>query len=124
MAYTAAHTGYIPFDYDASQIFSLQKTNNYLVGEWLLSLLIFSTPSHFGYPVASFVQGHFIILFLMLIHGNHQALILYDHAITLDKEVRSLYFRPAGNNIEAIRLRGFGRLSNKFNLPTIPLPRP
>ncbi|KIM76740.1 hypothetical protein PILCRDRAFT_826131 [Piloderma croceum F 1598] len=50
MAYTAAHTGYIPFDTDAPQIFGLQQTNNYL-------------------GTASF------------------AFLLYDHVLTLDKEV-------------------------------------
>jgi len=38
MAYTAAHTGYIPFDTDAPQIFNLQQTDNYLAGEYLVFL--------------------------------------------------------------------------------------
>ena len=51
MAYTAAHTGYIPFDTDAPQIFSLQHTDNYLASEYIvLPNAITSAPSHlFGY---------------------------------------------------------------------------
>jgi hypothetical protein len=119
MAYTAAHTGYIPFDTDAPQIFSLQQTDNYLAGEYLVFLnTITSALSQFLLsPAASFVNSqsskniapadpsafarHFCYTITLLLWIKRYEVCTPDLLVV---------------TFEIIRSRGSGRLFKVFNL--------
>jgi hypothetical protein len=113
MAYTAAHTGYIPFNSDAPRIFSLQRTDNYLTGKWFFG---HREVSHFCVPVISFVHSHLkLISLLMLMHWHSPG----------SAAIRSSYHSGYGGRrflpdytiitLEMFRFPGFGRSSKTFN---------
>jgi len=109
---------YVPWDSYAPILFGETRLNNYVNGEQSLRdsrsqrhLIIFTCQRHSLYGVVRCKT--FLLHWLM---STHQALLLYDHAITLDREVLALLrIRLPILTFKRVRSIGSGRLSRTFH---------